>query len=231
MTMRTRVTSQVVPIVFAVAVACLLASCYVPSPSVSHAAVYVEGPPIVLHPGLSVVYSSRVSCDYVYGIDYDVFHIGGYFYTHHRGRWYCSHRPGAAWVVVGVAYVPEVIRRGPPARGWRSSSPGQARRVTSFRSSLPPGLRSAAKSRGGRPASPRAARPSAPGQMKKRAPIGPWVQKGFIRDGKPPRTPKTVRPKPRSPKAVRSKPRSPKAGGFLTRPKKDEPKSGRGGRK
>lgn len=163
--------------------ALLLTSCEVvvtPTPvaTVYTPAVVVEGPPppvvppppppplVVLPAVPRVVYSPFVRMDYVYGLDYDVFYVGGYFYTCHQGHWYIANRPGAGWVGISVGYVPESLRSGPPQAGWRSKSlASPAREVTSFRESLPAGVLSATKSQ----TMPPRATPAAPG----RAPEGP----------------------------------------------------------
>lgn len=139
-----------------------------PGASVSVRGVLPPPPPFVLPAAPSVVYAPTVRTYYVAGVDYDVFYEGGYFYTYHSGGWYCANRPGSGWVSISVESVPAPLRAGPPRPGWRPPAPGPARRVTSFKSSLPPGVQTRGRGRAsGSPSPPSGFRatPSNPGRV------------------------------------------------------------------
>ncbi len=159
-------------------------------------------PPVVLPPTPVVVHSDAVGCDYVAGVDYDVFYVDGYFYTHHQGRWFCTPRPGVAWVVVEPAYVPRILVPGPPRADWRGVSVGPGRKITRFRSDYPfprptppPPAAAKLRSRSQEPQPVRAATSSSRGSIDKRKtdkPLPPpIVSRGSAEQP-------SVRPKPSS---------------------------------
>lgn len=166
--------------ILAAALCCLAIAC-IPPPPGANLVVTAGGPlppppPFVLPPSVSVSYNSRIGYDYVSGVNYDAFYVGGYFYTRHRDHWYCATRPGAAWVVVEPRYVPRVLAAGPPPPGWRQAASRPPRPVTTFRNALPfpvpssasvsaPARSGTSRPRTSSPSS-RSARPYAPGQVK-----------------------------------------------------------------
>jgi len=199
--------SHMMPVVGAVVIVCLTAGCPPPPPPGYHVTVHAEGPevllppppPFLLPPAPVVVYSDAARCEYVAGVDYDVFYIDGCFYTHHNHRWFCVPRPGAAWVVVPPAYVPPLLVPGPPPPGWNRAPAGPKRSVTSFRGEVPFPVPAQAKSvttpaEGRRPPSG-TSRPSSPGQIER--PVSGRVPQPAAPGGvKPAQPPNVERPTP-----------------------------------
>ncbi|MCX8037340.1 MAG: hypothetical protein N3D11_09920 [Candidatus Sumerlaeia bacterium] len=189
--MRARILLPKIPALFFAAV--LLVAC--PPPWLAPEWVHISGdlplpppPPFMLPPAPVVVHSDAAGCDYVAGVDYDIFYVDGFFYTHHQGRWFCTPRPGAAWVIVEPAYVPPILVPGPPRPGWRGVTVGPGRKITQFRSdypfprpSTPPPAAGKLRSRSEEPGPVRAGTPSSPGSMDKRktnTPPPPVVPRG-----------------------------------------------------
>jgi len=110
------------------------------------AAVVVEGPMlppppmILLPPAPQVAFSASLGFEYVAGIDFDVFCANNYFYTFHEGRWFATHRPNEAWMVVTESFVPVALRGGPPKGNWKLARAEKVRVVSAFRESLPAGV-------------------------------------------------------------------------------------------
>jgi len=187
-------------------------------------------PPIILPPVPTVVYSSDVGCDYVSGVDYDVFYVDGYFYTHHHDRWYSTHRPGAAWIVVPPPHIPPLFIPGPPRPGWHRVAGGPPRPVTTFRTGLPfpvppppppvPG-RSVGPARREKPSG--TVRPSSPGRIAKPEPTSAERPKPGRRVG--PESPgRITKPEPTS--AEKPKPGrrvGPESPGRITKPEPSSP--------
>lgn len=244
-----RITGRIALGVVGTAVCCWAIAC-IPPPPGAHISVHAEGllpplpppPPFVLPASISVVHSSRLGCDYVHGVNYDVFYVGGYFYTHHHDHWYCSARPGASWVVVEPRYVPRVLAAGPPPPGWRTAPIQPPRRVTTFHRTLPfplpPNAGAATISRSQSSAGPRAvsppstgrprvspsARPYAPGQRKGSGSARPYAP-GQVKKSAPP----APRPPAVQPGSPSRPPRAPgKSGAAPGQSKKEKkPRPGR----
>jgi hypothetical protein len=159
-------------------------------------------PPVILPPAPVVVYSGVARCEYVAGVDYDVFYVDNCFYTHHNHQWFCTPRPGVAWVVVQPAYIPPILVPGPPPPGWnRAAVVGSPRTVTSFRDDhpfpVPDAAKSAVQSRGDKAATP-VTSPSSRGRIERPAkdisPAQPAVRGGSAQP-----SPRTAVEKPKSP--------------------------------